>query len=83
MKKYLSLLLLFSLYFQTAKSETEPNDNATQAHLITLIGSQMGNLMGTDANDWFLLNMPPGLLLWKWVPGCEGVMQAGRVMVVR
>ncbi len=63
MKKYLILLLLFSFYFQTAKSETEPNDLATQANLIALNGSQTGNLIGTDANDWFLLNIPQGGIL--------------------
>lgn len=27
--------------------------------------------------------MPPGLLLWKWMPDCKGVMQAGTLLVIK
>ena len=40
-------------------------------------------LQGYGQQQVSVADVPQGLLLWKWVPGCEGAMQTGRVMVVR
>ena len=40
-------------------------------------------LQGQRQHRVSVANVPQGLLLWKWVPGCEGAMQTGRVLVVR
>jgi PKD repeat protein len=63
MKKSILLLALLGLFCQQAKSETEPNDDATQANQILLNIGQSGSLLGTDVNDWFSLNVPEGGIL--------------------
>lgn len=40
-------------------------------------------LQGQSQHQVSVAEAPPGLLLWKWVPGCEGAMQTGKVVVVR
>lgn len=40
-------------------------------------------LQGQSQQGVSVADVPPGLLLWKWLPGCEGAMQVGRVMVVK
>jgi PKD repeat protein len=40
-------------------------------------------LEGQSQHRVSVADVPTGLLLWKWVPGCEGAMQTGKVVVVR
>ena len=63
MKKLFSLIILAFSIFQTAKAETEPNDNSTQANLLVLNNTQNGTLTGTDVDDWFILAVPQGGIL--------------------
>ncbi len=62
--KKLPFLIIFVFYlFQTAKAETEPNDNSSQANLLILNNTQDGTLTGTDVDDWFVLAVPQGGIL--------------------
>ena len=63
MKKLLLLIVLAFSIFQTAKAETEPNDNSAQANLLVLNNTQDGTLMGADVDDWFILTVPQGGIL--------------------
>jgi PKD repeat protein len=57
MKYFIPLLLWLSLFSQVAYSETEPNDDLTQANQLILTIGQPGTLSGADVNDWFELNL--------------------------
>ncbi|MDO8368264.1 MAG: PKD domain-containing protein [Saprospiraceae bacterium] len=63
MKKLLLLIVLAFSIFQTAKAETEPNDNPLQANLLVLDSTQFGTLSGVDVDDWFVLAVPQGGIL--------------------
>ncbi|MBI5916687.1 MAG: PKD domain-containing protein [Bacteroidetes bacterium] len=63
MKYLLSLLIFLLPFIQESKGETEPNDNAAQANMLAVNGSQTGTLIGSDQYDWFLLSLPQGGIL--------------------
>jgi uncharacterized repeat protein (TIGR03803 family) len=40
-------------------------------------------LSGFEQKTVSVADISPGLLLWKWSPGCEGTMQTGRILILR
>ncbi len=60
MKRFLLIWVLLFSVLQVAKSETEPNDMAAQANLLTIDNAQSGVLSGTDVDDWFILTLTQG-----------------------
>jgi hypothetical protein len=40
-------------------------------------------LQGQSQQQVSVANVPQGLLQWHWIPGCEGDLQVGRVLIVR
>ena len=49
--------IFFAIY---AYGENEPNNSLVQANTMVYNTTQTGNLLGSDAEDWYLINLPQG-----------------------